>query len=71
MKKLPTEIPRLALTPPEAAAAIGVGVDFFDAEIASDLRVVRRGRKRLYAVAEIERWLAANAEVPMTEQVGA
>jgi hypothetical protein len=29
-RKLAASIPRIALTPPEAAAAIGVGPDFFD-----------------------------------------
>lgn len=61
-KKLPTTIPRIALTPPEAAAAIGVGPDFFEANIAPELRLVRRGRKRLVPVSELERWTAENAE---------
>lgn len=61
-RKLPTEIPRIALTPPEAAAAIGVGPDFFDQNVAPELRLIRRGRKRLVPVAELERWTAENAE---------
>lgn len=61
-KKLPASIPRIALTPPEAAAAIGVGPDFFDANVAPELRLVRRGRKRLVPVSELERWAAENAE---------
>jgi hypothetical protein len=60
-KKLTTSIPRIALTPAEAAAAIGVGPDFFDANVAPELRLVRRGRKRLVPVAELERWTAENA----------
>jgi hypothetical protein len=60
-KKLSTSIPRIALTPPEAAAAIGVGPDFFDANVAPELRLIRRGRKRLIPVAELERWTAENA----------
>jgi hypothetical protein len=62
-------IPRVALTPPEAAASLGVGSTFFDAEIAPELRVIRRGRKRLYAIAEIQRWVESNGESPMNEQV--
>jgi hypothetical protein len=69
MKKLDVEIPRLALTPPEAAACIGVGPDFFDQNVAADLRVIRRGRKRLYPIAELERWLAENAEQPMASAI--
>jgi hypothetical protein len=61
-KKLPASIPRIALPPPEAAAAIGVGPDFFDQNVAPELRMIRRGRKRLVPVAELERWTAENAE---------
>lgn len=63
-------IPRVALTPPEAAAALGVGSTFFDAEIAPELRVIRRGRKRLIPLVELERWTAENAERPVAEEVG-
>lgn len=69
-KKLPASIPRIALTPSEAAAAIGVGPDFFDANVAPQLRLIRRGRKRLIPVRELERWVAENAEAPMAEQLG-
>lgn len=62
MKKLSVSIPRIALTPPEAAAALGVGPDFFDANVAPELRLVRRGRKRLVPVTELERWTVDNAE---------
>ncbi|HEX5762774.1 MAG TPA: hypothetical protein VFY04_06595 [Solirubrobacterales bacterium] len=61
-KKLAVSIPRIALSPPEAAAAIGVGLDFFNANVAPELRLVRRGRKRLVPVSELERWTAENAE---------
>ncbi len=69
MKKLAVAIPRVALTPPEAAAALGVGPDFFDANVAPELRIVRRGKKRLVAVAELERWVAENADRPVAEEV--
>jgi excisionase family DNA binding protein len=62
VKKLSAPIPRIALTPPEAAAALGVGPDFFDANIRPELRVVRRGSKVLIPVAELERWAEASAE---------
>jgi hypothetical protein len=64
-KKLPAPIPRIALTPPEAAAAIGVGPDFFAANVAPELRMVRRGRKRLVPVSELERWMNENADRPL------
>lgn len=62
-------VPRVALTPPEAAAAVGVGVTFFDAEIRPHLRVIRRGRKVLIPVAELERWVEANSAVSVAEEV--
>ena len=69
-KKLATAVPRIALTPPEAAAAIGVGPDFFEANVAPELRLVRRGRKRLVPVSELERWVAESASVSATDEVG-
>lgn len=69
-RKLPAAVPRIALTPAEAAAAIGVGPDFFDANVAPQLRLIRRGRKRLVPVSELERWVAESAENPMMEQLG-
>jgi hypothetical protein len=68
-KKLATTVPRIALTPPEAAAAIGVGPDFFEAYVAPQLRLVRRGRKRLVPVSELERWVAESASRPVSEEV--
>jgi excisionase family DNA binding protein len=62
VRKLHAPIPRVALTPSEAAAAIGVGPDFFAEHVQPELRMVRRGRKRLVPVAELERWCEANAE---------
>jgi hypothetical protein len=57
---------RLACNKSEAAEMLGVSVDFFDAHIAAELSCVRRGRRRLYAVRELERWLADESErVPM------
>jgi hypothetical protein len=55
-------IPRLALTREEAAAACGMSLDSFERHVQPTLRLVRRGRLRLVPVAELERWLAENAE---------
>lgn len=68
-RKLPAPVPRIALTPAEAAAAIGVGPDFFDEHVAPELRVVRRGRKRLVPVRDLERWAAENAEDPLFSEL--
>lgn len=52
----------VAVTKPQAAAALGVSVDSFERHIQSDLKVIRRGRLRLFAVAELERWAHDNSE---------
>jgi hypothetical protein len=53
---------RLAYTPMEAPAVLGVSDDFFRLHIAPELRWVRRGAKKLVARAELERWLVENGE---------
>src|SRR5436309_11843423 len=53
--------PRLALSPDEAAAVLGVSRDYFDEHVIAELRVVRRGRRILIALAELERWLDVSA----------
>lgn len=54
-------VPRIALQPDEAAAALGVSRDYFDEHIRPELRVIRRGRRVLFAVTELQRWLDTNA----------
>jgi excisionase family DNA binding protein len=56
-------VQQLAYSKTEAAEALGVSVDFFDEHIAHELRMVRRGRRRLISVRELERWLAANSDL--------
>jgi len=52
----------------EAAAWIGVSDEFFREHVRPDLRVVRCGRVKLIAVAELEKWLDRNlayaSEIP-------
>ncbi len=52
---------RLALSKAEAAQALGVSVDFFEDHVVSELRIVRRGRRRLIPMRELERWLDTSA----------
>jgi len=52
---------RLALSPDEASAVLGVSRDYFDEHVLDELRVVRRGRRILVALAELERWLDRSA----------
>ncbi len=53
--------PRLALSPDEAAGILGVSRDYLDEHVIGELRVVRRGRRILIALAELERWLDQSA----------
>lgn len=69
-RKFAVPIPRVALTPIEAAAAIGCGEDFFTEHVRPELRVIRRGRKVLVPLVELERWAVENAERPLAEEVG-
>lgn len=65
-----TGTPRLALSPDEASSALGVSRDFFDQHVLPDLRVVRRGRRRLIPVRELDRWLDQHATTALrTEQI--
>ena len=60
----------MALSLSEAAEALGVSVDFFMEHVAPDLRVVRRGRRRLVAVVELERWLEREAALALEAKRG-
>jgi excisionase family DNA binding protein len=55
------EVPRLALTVSEAAEALGVS-DFLREHIAPELRWVRRGRRNLVSMRELEAWLEREAK---------
>jgi excisionase family DNA binding protein len=55
-------VPRLALSPSEAAEAIGVSRRHFFEHVLPQLRVVRSGRRRLIPVHQLESWLEENAE---------
>jgi len=57
----PARTPRLALSQQEAAEALGVSADFFQQHLRHEIRCVRRGRRRLYPVTELQRWLDHNA----------
>jgi excisionase family DNA binding protein len=61
MTAVPRVVPRIALTPDEAASSIGVGRSMFYEQILPELRVIRIGRKRLIPVRELETWSERNA----------
>ncbi len=56
-------LPRLALSKQEAAESLGVSPDFFDEWVAPELRMVRKGRRRLIPIRELERWLEKHADL--------
>ena len=55
-------VPRLALSVEEACAALGVSWDFWNEHVASEIRIVRRGRRKLVSVQELQRWLDEHGE---------
>ncbi len=55
--------PRLALSKPEAAAALGMSINSFERHAQPELRVIRRGKLRLFPIRELERWLEENADL--------
>lgn len=57
----PGRVPRLALSKAEAAAALGVSVDYLEEHVMAELRIVRRGRRRLIPIRELENWLDRSA----------
>jgi excisionase family DNA binding protein len=56
-------LPRLSVSPGEAAEMLGVSRDYFDEHLLHELRIVRRGRRILIALAELERWLDRAATI--------
>lgn len=56
---------RLLLAKPEAAATLGMSVDSFERYVQAEIRVVRRGRLRLFPLAELQRWAEDNAAQPL------
>jgi hypothetical protein len=56
-------VPRVSLrVPAEAAQALGVSPDHFDAHIRPELKLIRRGRLVLVSLRELERWASSNEE---------
>jgi hypothetical protein len=53
-------VPRIGCSPTEAARSLGVGRTFFFEHVLPELRIVRRGRKRIIPVGELERWVERN-----------
>jgi len=58
----------IALGKVDAAAALSMSVDSFERYVQADVACVRRGRLRLFPVAELERWANENAERTLPER---
>lgn len=56
------EVPRVTLTPEEAAKALGMSRASFDRHVAPELKLVRRGSMVLVPVKELDRWVDRTAE---------
>jgi excisionase family DNA binding protein len=61
-------VPRLALSMDEAAEALSVSRDFLDQHIRHELRLIRRGRKVLVSIRELERWLEQSAALTLERE---
>jgi excisionase family DNA binding protein len=64
-------VSRLALTPQEAAQALGLSRDTFERHVLPELRVARAGRRLVVPVRELERWLDRTAAVPLAAELRA
>jgi excisionase family DNA binding protein len=56
------QVPRIALSPAEAAKSLGVSRSFFYESILPELPVARVGRRRLVRREELDEWLRARAK---------
>jgi hypothetical protein len=54
-------IERLAYGPSEAAAAMGYSREFFDREVLPEVKCIRRGRRIIIDVRELQAWLDRNS----------
>jgi hypothetical protein len=62
LKVVRADVPAITLSKPAAAAALDMSVDSFDRYVMPHVRCIRRGKLRLFPVAELERWARESAE---------
>jgi excisionase family DNA binding protein len=62
------ELPKMALSIEEACGALGISWDLWHEHVEPEVRMVRLGRRRLVPVAELQKWLAAHAELVGTNR---
>jgi hypothetical protein len=54
-------VPRIGVSPDEAAAVLGVSRDFFDEHILPEIAHVKRGRRTIIPLVNVERWVLEKA----------
>ena len=64
------QVPRITLTRPEAAEALGMSVDHFDRHVRPYLRVVQSGKLKLWPVAELKTWADQEAQLELGRNAG-
>jgi hypothetical protein len=60
--KRPTSVTPIAVGAQDAAAMLGISRDHFERHVATELRWIRRGRRKLVLVADLQRWAEQAAE---------
>jgi hypothetical protein len=61
-------VARVSLSRAEAAECLGVSLRHFEEYVQPHVRLVYLGRRQLVPVAELERFVAANARRPVAEE---
>lgn len=56
------QVPRICLCREEAAESLGLSLSSFERHVQPFVPCIRRGKLRLFPVAELERWAEQNAE---------
>jgi hypothetical protein len=54
--------PPILVSREDAAALLAISLRHFNDHVAPHLRVVRLGQRKLYPLAELQRWVTANAQ---------
>jgi hypothetical protein len=52
-----------------AAKLLAISVDTFEREVMADIRVVRIGRRVLFAVADLGAWVETHSSVPLVSEL--
>lgn len=55
-------IPTLAVSITEACEALGISHAYWQEHVAGEIKIVRRGRRKMVAIVELQAWLDANGE---------